>query len=115
MKKIFYYAMAAALVCGCVGEEDEGTKTGAISGIVTDFATGEPIKAAAMTVVHEDYSDEYAIESTLTGSDGYYEFLNVPAGQHYIVAEKAGYNNNYYPVLVTDSKTTRADIQIRKK
>jgi hypothetical protein len=56
MKKIFYFVMTAALLCGC---SDEETKTGNISGIVIDFA-GEPIKAVSMTVVHtpENYNPD---------------------------------------------------------
>jgi hypothetical protein len=38
--------------------------------------------------------------------------LNIPVGKYYIDAIKPGYEEHYYPVIVTDSKTTRADMQI---
>lgn len=123
MKKIFFLAMTAIILCAC-GKEEE--KTGSISGIVTDI-TGEPVKAS-VRVIHapenfnpdKDYSDKewdeiqskiVVIEKIATGNDGYFEFHNIPVGRYWITAETA-YGYNYYPVAVVEGKNIRADIEI---
>ena len=114
-------------VCFSACKKDEQTKTGSISGIVTNLA-GEPVKSATVTILHtpenfnpdKNYTDKewdnlqsqiYAIESTMTGSDGYFEFHDIRVGKYYLHAETwTAYN--YFPIVVTEGKTTRADIRI---
>jgi hypothetical protein len=48
MKKAVYLLMIAALVCGCKKKEKEKEQPGSIYGVVTDKASGEPIRTAGV-------------------------------------------------------------------
>lgn len=85
-------------------------KEGSIYGTVTDFATGEPVSNANVQLRPSG-------ETTLTGSDGMYEFLDVPSGNYSITVSKAEYTD-----LVDDSiievkrgKQIKRDVQIMKR
>jgi hypothetical protein len=55
--------------------------TGSISGIVTD-PSGAAVPGAKVTLRNTDTG---LVQETTTGSDGSYEFLVVPVGEHYIL------------------------------
>ncbi len=71
------------------GELGEAT----IKGTVTDLTTGNPLANVTITTNPD-------IGSKLTGSNGYFEFTQVPAGTYNFTFTKAGYNS------VTIPKTT---------
>lgn len=60
---------------------------GTLNGIVRDAQTGEPIIGATISVTDTDIG-------TATDFDGSYE-INLPAGQHQIVINFIGYEDNY--------------------
>ena len=104
--------MAMFMVCcamlGC-GKE-EGDKNGSITGLVTDFSTGEPVASANVQLRPSG-------ETTLTGTDGMYEFLDVPSGSYFITVSKAEYTDlvDDYVIEMKDGKKMRRDVQIKKR
>ena len=74
------------ILCSC-GEGKENTQDesyGMIYGAVTDIAQGDAVANANVSL-------RPGGETTLTGSDGIYEFHNVHAGNYTIVVSKSGY------------------------
>ena len=104
LTSIFLLALSS---CGPHLESPEGL--GSIYGIVTDFATGEPV-ANANVSLHPGR------ETTLTGYDGMYEFLDVPDGNYTITVSKAEYTDlvDDYIISVKNGRRMRRDVQIKK-
>ncbi len=82
---------------------------GSIYGIVTDKATGEPVKNANVQLRPSG-------ETTLTGNDGRYEFLELKDGNYSIVVSKTEYTDlvDDYVITIEGSKSIRRDVQIEK-
>ena len=82
---------------------------GSIYGVVTDKATGEPVKNANVQLRPSG-------ETTLTGNDGRYEFLDLKNGNYSIVVSKTEYTDliDDYVITVEGSKSIRRDVQIEK-
>ena len=82
---------------------------GSIYGIVTDKATGEPVKNANVQLRPSG-------ETTLTGTDGRYEFLDLKNGNYSIVVSKTEYTDlvDDYVITIDGSKAIRRDVQIEK-
>ena len=107
MKKKYVVATLVAMVLtslvwyGCSKDKDSDL-TGVIYGTVTDFATGQPISNANVKLRQTG-------ETTLTGSDGTYEFQNVPSGSYSINVSKAEYTDliDDYVIVVSDGKKVR--------
>ena len=113
----FIKLSALLLVCyamfGC-GKEDnpsggDGSGSGSIYGCVTDFATGEPVRNANVQLRPSG-------ETTLTGYDGMYEFLDIPDGNYSITVSKAEYTDliDDYVIEVKNGRRMRRDVQIEK-
>ena len=98
--------MALLMLCcvmfGCVKEP------GSIYGVVTDFSSNEPVAGANVQLRPSG-------ETTLTGSDGMYEILEVPNGDYSITVSKAGYTDlvDDYVITVKNGKKVRRDVQIK--
>jgi hypothetical protein len=109
MKKIFYVMAAAALACGCAEDApDESAALGGIYGVITDKATGEPIRSAG---VHLNPTGI----NTVTGSEGQYEFVELKAGDYTINVTKTGYTDlASYKITVAAGKTNKGDVQLEK-
>lgn len=100
------------LLSGC--KNDDGLVSGkdgqgSILGVITDYATGEPVANANVQL-------RPGGETTLTGSDGRYEFLNVKDGNYSISVSKAEYSEliDDYIIEVKNGKSIRRDVQIKK-
>ena len=91
----------------CTKEDDI---TGTIYGTVTDFATGEPIGNASVKLRPSG-------ETTLTGSDGTFEFNDLNAGKYSLFLSKAEYADldDDYVIELEAGKTAKRDVQMRKK
>lgn len=113
MNKKYVVATLVAMVLtslvwyGCSKDKDSDL-TGVIYGTVTDFATGQPISNANVKLRQTG-------ETTLTGSDGTYEFQNVPSGSYSINVSKAEYTDliDDYVIVVSGGKKVRRDVQIQ--
>ena len=69
------------LVTAC---ESQPINTGTIHGVVTDYATGEPIKNAGVTLMPIGYT-------TITGSEGQFQFDNLEPRTYQLMIQKTGY------------------------
>ncbi|MBO6026088.1 MAG: carboxypeptidase regulatory-like domain-containing protein [Bacteroidales bacterium] len=83
---------------------------GSIYGVVTDYATNEPVGGANVQLRPSG-------SSTLTGSDGHYEFLDVPVGEYSITVSKAEYTDlvDDFVIEVKSGIQTNRDVQIKKR
>ncbi len=100
----------AALYFGCKKEELTGTIYGTIYGTVTDYATGEPVGNANVKLRPSG-------ETTLTGSDGSFEFKELNAGKYSLMFSKAEYADldDDYIIEVEAGKNVKRDVQMRKQ
>lgn len=109
MKKQLFVALlliaSAAIWTGCNKEDKQN---GAITGVVTDFATGEPVRSVNVQLRPSE-------EVTLTDIDGIYEFKNLPEGKYSIIVSKFGYIANKCAIEIKKGKPMTLDIRIEKK
>lgn len=100
----------SSILLSCETKNDSLVEgTGSIYGVVTDFATGAPVANANVSL-------RPGGETTLTGYDGMYEFLNVDDGDHTIIVSKAEYTDliDDYVISIKNGRRMRRDVQIRK-
>jgi len=82
-------------------------KTGGIYGVITDKATGEPVRSAGVQLNTGN--------KTITGSEGQYEFAELKAGEYTLLVTKTGYTDLVgYKINVEAGKTVKGDVQIEK-
>ena len=105
MKKVIYLFISAVLLFfGCT---EKVGKTGSISGVVTDKATGEPVRVAGVKL---STGGTYT-----TGNDGFFEFQELSAGEYTLQVTKTGYSDlTGYQVTVAGGKNTPANVQLEK-
>lgn len=108
MKKLFYaiFPLAALLLLTTCEEELPNTM-GNIYGIVGDMETGDPIRGASVILSPGN-------RSTVTGSDGHFEFLNLEATQYKIQVAANGYVTNSRQITVLSGTSTSGDIMLRQ-
>ena len=90
--------------CNPIGDEK-----GSIYGIVTDKATGDPVKNANVQLRPSG-------ETVLTGTDGRYEFTELKNGDYSLVVSKTEYTDliDDHIITVDGDKAVRRDVQIEK-
>jgi hypothetical protein len=119
MNTIHFIKSVALLLLSCAifGCEKESNPSGggsvngsgSIYGCVTDFATGEPVRNANVQLRPSG-------ETTLTGYDGIYEFLDITDGNYSNTVSKAEYTDliDDYVIEVKNGRRMRRDVQIEK-
>lgn len=102
---ILIASVATLTRCDKEYSEDYGT----ITGVVTDFATGEPVKNANVKLRPSG-------ETTLTGSDGSYSFKDLKPGEYSLFLSKADYSDqdDDYVIILEAGKNIRRDIQMKQ-
>ena len=97
------FAVLAFLVsCG-------GSEPGSIYGVVSDKATGEPIKNAGVELLPVGLK-------TVTGSDGSFEFLDISSGHYNLFVTKTGYKDTKSNIInVGSGKVCREDVHLEKE
>ena len=81
---------------------------GSIYGVVTDKATGEPVKTAGVELSPLGLK-------TVTGSEGQFEFNELEAGDYNLLVTKTGYVELVSNTIVVKSaQTAKGDVQIEK-
>lgn len=105
MKRFFLCTLlfAAALAVNCT--EDEPILFGDIYGTVTNSQTGEPVRNAQVILSPSG-------ASTISGSDGRFEFRSLDAGQYNISVSSDGYEDNSRQVTVVPGQSTSCDIHL---
>lgn len=103
---LLIFAVLAFLI-SCGGTE-ESSGSGGIYGHVTDFITGEDVANANVQL-------RPGGDTTLTGSDGMFEFRDLTSGDYSITVSKAGYSDlvDDYVITVKD-RMVRRDIQLKE-
>ena len=110
MKKCIIKLSALFLVCcamlRCTPEEE---KLGTIYGTVTDFSSGEPISNANVRLNPRG-------ETTLTGSDGSFQFNDLPTGSYSLSLSKNGYVDldDDYVIKIENGNNVQRAIQLQK-
>ena len=108
--KHFIFIVLLCLISCSKQVSDNIENIGGICGVVTDFATGEPIKNANVQLRPSG-------ETTLTGTEGYYEFKNINEGNYSITVSKLEYTDliDDFVITVVPNKIIRRDVQIKKE
>ncbi|HET9985866.1 MAG TPA: SusC/RagA family TonB-linked outer membrane protein [Longimicrobiales bacterium] len=81
---------------------------GAITGRVTDAATGQPLASAQVFISALNLG-------TLAQADGRYRLENVPAGTHTVSAQLIGYGTVTHDVTVADGQTAVQDFALAQQ
>ena len=112
MKKSLVYipliVCMALFLTSC--EKEKEPELGSIFGCVTDFATGEPVYNANVQLKQNG-------ETTRTGSDGMFEFVDLENGEYSLVVTKIGYSDliDDYVISIKNGRKIRRDVQIQKQ
>ena len=94
--------LSATLWYGCKDKEE---LPGAIYGVITDKATGEPIKAAGVELQPIGLR-------TVTGNEGQFEFSDLRPGTYKLYVIKTGYADLLSnEIVVKSGQTVRFDMQ----
>lgn len=109
MKKTICLFFSIALLCGlfqtCTSKVEI---LGSIYGVVTNKATGEPIKSAGVTLNPNG-------ATTVTGSDGCFEFGGLSQGGYAVVIAKTDYKEYTSGMITVETgQTTHVDVQLEK-
>lgn len=85
-----------------------GSDSGSIYGVVTDKATGEPIKNAGVELLPVGLK-------TVTGSDGSFDFNNLTDGRYGLFVTQDGYFDvASSEIIVADGKAQKHDVHMEK-
>lgn len=107
MKRLMYIMLVGLLFTACANDINEEIPVGRISGSVSDKTTGEPVATVSATLSPGG-------NSTVTGSDGSFEFIDLGPGEYTININKEGYNPNNKKVTVTAGQTTQTHLLIER-
>lgn len=107
MKKVFFISALTLALFSCGEQYTEEETFGSIYGIVADKATGEPVPTVRLALSPGG-------ASTVTGSDGSFEFTALDSGTYNVEAEKDGYKRESYQLLVLDGKRTESHLLVER-
>ena len=97
--------LGLAMLAGLTLAPAAWAQAGTIVGTVTDAASARPLESAQVYI-------EGAGIGTLTNSSGRFLLVNVPVGEHTVIAELVGYRTASQTVTVTAGGTAQVDISI---
>lgn len=100
IRDVKFSILSLLLLCsfGCSTPDDISNENRGIYGIVSDFATGEPVANANVQLRPTG-------ETTLTGSDGRYEFKGIDKGDYSISVSKVEYTDLIDDYIITVDST----------
>lgn len=106
MKRLFLCVIlfAATLIFGCV--EEEVPIFGDVYGTIKDSLTGEPIRNAEVILSPTNMS-------TISGSDGHFEFHSLEAKQYTISVASNGYESNSRQITIIPGQSISCDIMLK--
>ena len=105
MKRILFFLSVLFAVVLWQSCEKE-VLPGSIHGVVTDKATGEPIKSAGVELNPGGLK-------TVTGSEGQFEFVDLTPGKYNLIITKTGYVDFASSTIeVKEDQTAKSDAQI---
>jgi len=106
MNRVIYLLLAISLTVGGCKKKEEKTEV-SISGTVIDKSTGEPIPVVNIKISPGE-------NSTVTGSDGFFQFDNIENGDYTLTASKEGYKDVSVSVTVSGSNVKK-DITLQRE
>lgn len=108
MKKTLCFLLGTLLI-GSIFQacQPEVVLPGGIYGTALDKITGEPIRNAEVRLSPSS-------KTTVVGSNGTFEFINLDAGQYTVGIEAAGYEYNSKTVTVVSGENTTCDFHLEK-
>ncbi len=101
MRLLIWVAILVLLLAGCGENDDRGT----IIGTVIDTDTILPLPNARVTV---------GKIADVTPMDGTYRLDNVPAGDHTIITQLAGYETDSQVIYIPENSVATLDIQLTR-
>lgn len=106
-KHHFIKLSAILLICCAMLGCGKDSKTGSIYGTVTDFVTGDPVGNANVRLNPRG-------ETTLTGSDGAFQFHDIEDGNYSLSLSKNGYVDldDDYVIEIVNGNSVRRDLQL---
>lgn len=107
MKRFFSFLLLI-LIFSCsqdLHENSESSKYGGISGVVADRATGDPVSVVQLTLKPSG-------KTTVTGTDGSYNFQNIEPGEYSITTEKLGYRQSENITTVVAGQTSECHLLV---
>lgn len=108
MKKTIYLLFSIALLCGIYQACTPNVELpGGIYGTVLDKESGEPIRNAEITL-------NPGGKTTVVGSNGTYEFVNLEAGMYTVNVQADGYDHNSKTANVVNGESTACDFHLTK-
>lgn len=106
MKKSFLLLIALiALATSCTPVTYD--TFGTITGTVVDMDSGDPIQSALVTLSPSGYN-------TYTGSEGYFEFLDLESRQYTVTVQKTGYVTNRKTVTTAAGGVVVINLTLQK-
>jgi len=99
-------AINVAVVLESASAEADFTRSGTITGIVTDAETGEPVPYAYLHL-------ESINRTTTTDREGRFELRNIPEGTHTIKIHRIGYITQSQSFRIEGDETTELSFQMR--
>ncbi len=100
---LFNIVIICVAIIGC-SPDIEDTK-GNIRGKIVDSMTDEPLQGVTVTISPKG-------ESTVTGNDGTFEFVDLTPSQYSIQAQKDGYKTNYKQISIFAGETGIGDMSL---
>lgn len=97
--------LCVGLLCTACPPDPVETK-GSVSGKVTDSRTGEPLQGVTVSIAPG------TLKSRTTGSDGYFEFQELPVGSYTVQGVKENYRTNTKEAKVEAALNTFCDFQL---
>ena len=97
-----FFAFALCIMTSCVKE----AKFGQIQGIVSNSENNEPIQGVNISLSPTGLS-------AVTGSDGRYEFVNLPAGQYTVQGVKSGFESNTKNITIIEGNVSSGDMTLK--
>ena len=102
--RLLFVALACLVAFACDREEEE--LPGTLYGVVTDKATGEPIRSAGVELSPVG-------SKTITGTEGQFEFTELTPGQYTLLVTKTGYLDYASSTIeVKPAQTAQSDVQM---
>ncbi len=95
--------IACVAFIGCTS--DEVSSFGDVYGIISDTKSGSPIRNAEITISPGN-------STTVSGSDGHFEFKSLEAGQYKISVTADGYSSNSRQVTIVAGQSVSCDIHL---
>ena len=112
---VTYYYWATTIYSNPYGESDFSNMasatpqgpSGSLSGTVSDLHTGQALSDASVSI------QDLGLES-MTDSDGYYSFGNLPVGPVPLTVQKTGYETVQDTVTIIEDQNTQMDFLLQR-